>query len=319
MPRQSFPKRGTRSIGETRGLAPIEAADGMAIIMAASRNQKALDSVPGSSAENGLFTHEFVREIQLPGVDIQTALRRVRDRVETQAARVNNSQRPSLIDETRGSFYFVPGGVAVVRPADVRAEPIVAPARPEPIIAPARPASFSTTGYSKISNNGDLLPESATLGTGANDWACTRDNAKGLMWEVKAAAGMRAMEHTYSWYDSNSKDGSKGTAHGGKCHRKGRCDTEKFVQDVNALGLCGRRDWRMPAIEELKGLEKNSWEPPLIGPVYFPNTPSAHVWSGSPQPGASNGASGVVFSNPGYTYYDVRSKSYSVRLVRSGQ
>lgn len=122
-----FPKReGTRSIGESRGLARIEAADGMAVLMSASYGQKSLDRVPNGSANNGLFTHEFVQAIKTPGLDMQAVLRTVRDRVENQAATANNPQRPSIQDETRGSFVFVPGSMV----ASVRPEPAAETARP---------------------------------------------------------------------------------------------------------------------------------------------------------------------------------------------
>lgn len=101
-----FPKRGTRAVGGTRGLPTVEAADGMAIIMSATRGQKALDSVPDLTEANGLFTFEFVRSIRVPGVDLRSALIGVRERVEDKAKRVNHVQRPSLVDETRGNFYF---------------------------------------------------------------------------------------------------------------------------------------------------------------------------------------------------------------------
>lgn len=45
-----------------------------------------------------------------------------------------------------------------------------------------------------------------------------------------------------------------GTAAGGTCFVAGRCDTEKYVQDVNATNMCGHNDWRMPTYRELQGL-----------------------------------------------------------------
>lgn len=101
-----FPKKGTRTVGGERGLPPVEAAEGMAIIMSAGRGQKALDTVPGQTENNGLFTYEFVQAIKRPGVDVRRALIEVRERVEDQAKRANNLQRPALVDETRGNFYF---------------------------------------------------------------------------------------------------------------------------------------------------------------------------------------------------------------------
>ena len=41
-----------------------------------------------------------------------------------------------------------------------------------------------------MANNGTDLPESALLGSGPTDWACTRDNTSGLLWEVKSGQGL---------------------------------------------------------------------------------------------------------------------------------
>ncbi len=112
-----FPPRGTRSVGGARGLAGIEAADGTAIIMSASRGQRALDSVPGLTTDNGLFTFEFVRALRVPGADLRNVLQDVRERVEDRARRVNAAQRPALVDETRGTFYFFPPVAINARPS----------------------------------------------------------------------------------------------------------------------------------------------------------------------------------------------------------
>jgi hypothetical protein len=59
------------------------------------------------------------------------------------------------------------------------------------------PAYPSSSTYTKIANNGANLPDSALLGTGPTDWACTRDNRSGLLWEVKTAdSGLRDWNKT---------------------------------------------------------------------------------------------------------------------------
>lgn len=174
--------------------------------------------------------------------------------------------------------------------------------------------------FSKIANNGSVLPASAALGSGATDWACTRDNVTGLVWEVKTASGLRAQSHTYTWYDSNpaTNGGAAGTPSGGACFAAGRCDTEKYVADVNAAGLCGASDWRMPKVKELEGIADLGRVNPAIDPTYFPNTPGSFFWSGSPYANSSNFAWYVYF------YYGIasnyyRSNGHAARLVRGGQ
>ena len=115
-----FPKTGTRSLGDSRGLRPPEPAKGQVVILSAGRGEKALDSVPGEqTARNGLFTWEFAKVLRTPGLDVLAALRRVRDQVEDRAASVSHRQRPSLVDDLRGQFYLFgpPGATAPTAPA----------------------------------------------------------------------------------------------------------------------------------------------------------------------------------------------------------
>ena len=172
--------------------------------------------------------------------------------------------------------------------------------------------------FTKISNSGSALPSSAVLGSGPSDWACTRDSVTGLMWEVKTTSGLRSINHTYTWYsgDNANNAGSVGTANGGACQTPGRCDTEKYAQDVNVVGLCGYNDWRMPHVKELEGIADSKLYSPAIDLTYFPNTTS-DFWSGSPFAGDSTVAWYVFFSFGGGAYSrGPRSDTFPVRLVR---
>ncbi len=188
--------------------------------------------------------------------------------------------------------------------------------------------------YTKVCNSGELAgsgscPANPALGSGKDDWGCTKDNVTDLIWEVKIndATHLRHKEWSYTWYRSNSttNGGDAGTADGtDNCLDTARCDTEKYVTDVNTAGLCGNSDWRMPYIIELQTLthygKTHSSVP--FDKAYFPNTnaqstvsywsatslaildPShwAWAWKGSSE---SLGRSG-------------KSTAYAVRLVRGG-
>ena len=139
-----FATIGTRSIGEARGLKPPEVAQGQVVILSAGRGEKALDSVPGDvRARNGLFTWEFAQVLRTPGLDVLSALRSVRDRVEDRAASVGHRQRPSLVDDLRGQFHlFGSAGSAVDatgrRPLDVSLSaplPVPTPSTSPPLAA----------------------------------------------------------------------------------------------------------------------------------------------------------------------------------------
>ena len=186
--------------------------------------------------------------------------------------------------------------------------------------------------FTKISSTGTDLPASAT------NWDCVRDNVTGLTWEVKTTSGLRNQNHTYSWYKENisytstnsvsnsvsSPDNpvylgvpSKAYASAGVCETAKRCDTEKFVEDVNKTNLCGASDWRMPTVQELQGILDFGRVLPAIDTDYFPNTPSFTLyWSGTPDPWA--GAWYVSFG-VGFSYLAEFGTGKLVRLVRGVQ
>ena len=213
------------------------------------------------------------------------------------------------------------------------APPLAAP----PLAAsPNAPATiFPTSGYSKISNSGDPLPNSATLGSEPNDWACTRDNASGLTWEVKTVSGLRSMKHSYRWTPSIAADRSPQTTplpSGGSytlganttCEQVGRCDTMRYVADVNESRLCGAGDWKMPSALELKTLMVMvpSKQAPWVDTVFFPNTPATTAgmwfWTGSWY-GFSNSLAALFNFDNGNSSGRAPVFDYPVRLVRSGQ
>lgn len=175
----------------------------------------------------------------------------------------------------------------------------------------------STARYTKIANNGQRLPSSAQLGEGDTDWACTQDEATGLIWEVKTESGFRAKNFTYSWFDRHLSGSYPGKEGGGVCHEASRCDTEKFVADVNTARLCGARDWRMPLFDELKGLVDPS-QKPTIQTVFFPNTVAAVYWSGS-QVASASGNAWYVYFYDGSSANGYRGGNLHVRLVRAGR
>jgi hypothetical protein len=64
------------------------------------------------------------------------------------------------------------------------------------------------------------LAASAALGTNSTDWACTRDNITGLIWEIKTDDnGLRDKDYSYTWYstDAASNGGNAGSAGSNTC------------------------------------------------------------------------------------------------------
>lgn len=162
----------------------------------------------------------------------------------------------------------------------------------------------------------DVSGNPTTPSSGANPHPCVRDNVTGLIWEVKTGdGGLRDKDWTYTWYNSDSatNGGNAGTANGGNCQTAGRCDTEKYVADVNAAGLCGHSDWRMPTMKELQSIVDYSGVNPAIDPTYFPNTPAWEYWSASVAANDSNYSSKVSYV---YILHEIKTNNLHVRLVR---
>ncbi len=188
--------------------------------------------------------------------------------------------------------------------------------------------------YTRVCNSGELAgqgscPADPALGSDPNDWACTKDNLTGLIWEVKLddIAHLRHKGWTYTWYNSDvgTNAGNAGTPDAGSgsnsdnCLDDARCDTEKYTADVNTANLCGNNtDWRMPSKRELQTITHLGRTNPAIDPAYFPNTPSSSFWSASSL-AYNPGVAWRVYFSYGDGYEGVKSYPYRVRLVRGGQ
>ncbi len=155
-------------------------------------------------------------------------------------------------------------------------------------------------------------PANPALGSGANDWACTRDNVTGLIWEVKTNDdGLRDKDWTYQWGT---------TTGGGSCNSTlTHCNSTSYVTAVNTLpGLCGFTDWRLPTRRELLSIVHLGARNPSIDTAHFPNTVSITYWNSdlyAPDPAY---AWYVDFGN-GDAYATGLDGTFYVRLVRGGQ
>jgi len=92
-------------------------------------------------------------------------------------------------------------------------------------------------------------------------WSCVRDNVTGLLWEVKTRGntGVRSESQSYYWFDPNysTNGGFRGEAGNDVCSANNLdngCNTSYYVADMNHIRLCGMTGWRLPTVEELRGL-----------------------------------------------------------------
>lgn len=86
------------------------------------------------------------------------------------------------------------------------------------------------------------------MGKAPRDWACTRDNLTGLIWEVKTSdrSDIRYGGHQYGWYDTNSQvnGGNAGNVNSPACFPTlPLCNTQAFIDTVNRSRLCSYSDW----------------------------------------------------------------------------
>jgi len=180
---------------------------------------------------------------------------------------------------------------------------------------PAPANGHAGFAFVKVCNSGEAAGTGtcsahAVLGTGPDDWGCVIDRVTALEWEVKeASGGVRDFRTLYT----NHGDGRPG-------------DASAFVATVNANGLCGESDWRLPAVDELQGLADYGRASPQasIDPRFFPNTLAGIYWTqeNSVAYGEHHSAWTANFAIDGTdvgTMPYERLQAHAVRLVRPAQ
>jgi hypothetical protein len=153
--------------------------------------------------------------------------------------------------------------------------------------------SGNPQSYTKLGSGGVELSETATLTDG---WLMVKDNATGLIWEVKKVDdSINDKDNTYTWDD-----------------------TTNFITNVNNENFGGFSDWRMPTVNELSTIVNYDMHDPAINIIFFPNTVSSPYWSSTNSAVESGYAWYVRFDN-GPAYANGKFFTYYVRAVRGGQ
>lgn len=142
--------------------------------------------------------------------------------------------------------------------------------------------------YTKIGSTG------ANLAATATNWDCVKDNVTGRMWENKnynASVPLNLRDATKTY--TNYGDGRAG-------------DASQFVTQVNAIGLCGYSDWRLPSVDELQQIVDYGQNLYLysIDTNWFSNTKPVGYITSDRFIGAGLGVGFISFidGNVGYTY-----------------
>lgn len=138
-------------------------------------------------------------------------------------------------------------------------------------------ASRDNTGYSLVFKACDA----SNVATYYDKTECVRDNTTGVIWEGKTAFGLRAGDNKYNNLDSTSllqipaNNVPLTTALPARSPTQAEVDapdnTVGYKNNVNALGLCGLKSWRMPTKDELQTL-RLAGSTVRIDLNWFPNT-----------------------------------------------
>lgn len=188
---------------------------------------------------------------------------------------------------------------------------------------PGDPEQALGVAFTKIANNGSVLPAGAALGSGATDWACTRDNQTGLIFEVKvdSPGNLRHRTNTYTWFNSNAaaNGGDSGSSNGGTCAGS-TCDTQSYVIAVNASNLCGGNGWRLPTPADLQRIIDATAAgsgTAAVDAAVFPNLEPLKYWT-RPNVAAIPTHAWAVGLDDGNALPRKKSTALRVILVRQG-
>ena len=106
-----FAGAGTRSFPGTRGLARVDAPEGVFVLMSAGAKQEALDRLSdGDNNPNSVFTRTFLGQLQKPGQTLVQIAKRTQVEVKTLAATVGHEQTPAYYDQVIGDVVLSDAG-----------------------------------------------------------------------------------------------------------------------------------------------------------------------------------------------------------------
>ncbi len=154
------PFKGNGRALRTRGLAPVTAADGQAVLYSAGAGQEALDNLgPRDKDPNGVFTRVLIKEMKTPGLSFDQVIHDVRDQVVQLAKSVDHVQTPGYYSQFTGDFYFTAPGAAAAQaapagvPAPLPAAPSHGPSADEIAAFKAADSANSMAGWQIFKRN----------------------------------------------------------------------------------------------------------------------------------------------------------------------
>ncbi len=108
-----FAIKGKRSLGNERGLARMDPAEGMFVLFSAGQGQSALDRLSDADENpNSVFTRTLLVEMAIPGELMVQIAKKTQAKVRELAAKVDHVQVPAYYDQIVGDLYLAPEGAA---------------------------------------------------------------------------------------------------------------------------------------------------------------------------------------------------------------
>ncbi|MBF7074839.1 DUF1566 domain-containing protein [Glaciecola sp. MH2013] len=182
--------------------------------------------------------------------------------------------------------------------------------------------------FTRLNQNGDEIDQDTS------DWRCVRDNITGLIWENKTndSNDIHFADNTFTWYQLADNGGFEGAVNSSSmtCNLSSQtCNTAAFVDEVNAQGLCGFFDWRLPTHTELMSLVHfGATNLPLVDSEYFPfmgQSSTDFLWYWTSQTNVdgvnelgSQSAWAIDYYSGVDNFIDKR-EGFRVKLVRAGR
>src|SRR5262249_18198046 len=102
-----------RAIGGARGLARIEATNGVFVLYSAGIGETALDRLSeGDANPNSVFTRSFLPLLENPTKSMVEVAKETRAQVKALAGTIGHQQSPAYYDEVDGDLFLVDRGSA---------------------------------------------------------------------------------------------------------------------------------------------------------------------------------------------------------------
>lgn len=183
--------------------------------------------------------------------------------------------------------------------------------------------------FTRLDNNGDAVENPSFA------FSCVRDNVTGLIWQVKDnqnTGSIHFVEQTVTWFADEDNGNFAGELNPASttCNvQNQQCNTQDYTAQVNAQGLCGFYDWRLPKPNELQSIVNyGKATPPMVDTVFFPflggnNAQQLWYWtSQSSADGVSDDIANNAWAydlNSGNDGFLQKSTLQRIILVRAGR